>query len=77
MYQTRCGLAPDLRYRRGVRRRRGFPLPLVRVMILAGFGVVGAVWALVRAHRPRPPMVVPASPPPAEAGVEIAAPDLE
>ena len=74
-------MAADLRYRRNVRRRRGFPLPLLRVMILAGFGVGASVWALVRAHRPRPAMVVPAAPEAsdsgAEVGVEIVAPDLE
>jgi hypothetical protein len=56
-------------------KRRGFPMPLVRVVVLAGLGIVGCIWALVRAYRPRPPMVVPIE---AEAGPsEIPVPDLE
>ena len=58
-----------------MRRGRGFPLPVLRVFVLAAFGVVACIWALRRAYRPKPPMVVPV---PAERAPadEIVAPEL-
>lgn len=56
--------------------RRGLPLALIRVFLLAAFGVGGAVWALVRAYRPKPAMVVPGPGTPSAAPSEIVAPDL-
>ncbi|MFO0672938.1 MAG: hypothetical protein U0235_25535 [Polyangiaceae bacterium] len=54
--------------------RRGLPLALVRVFLLAAFGVAGAVWALARAYRPKPPMVVPVAP--SAVPTEMPAPEI-
>jgi hypothetical protein len=36
-----------------------FPLPLLKVVLLASAGIAGSTWALVRHYtRPLPPMVV-------------------
>ncbi|MBK6697282.1 MAG: hypothetical protein IPG50_34600 [Myxococcales bacterium] len=66
--------------------RRGFPWPLLRVALLAGFSIVACVWALRRAYQPRPAMIVPFDPAPSpsapssapsSASGELPAPDLE
>jgi len=42
--------------------RRGFPFALLRTMLLAAIGVIACIWALSRAYKPKPPMVVPVVP---------------
>lgn len=60
--------------------RRGFPFPLLKVLLLAAMSIGACIWGLARAYRPRAPMVVPVTPvTPAldDAGPgEITAPEL-